>query len=93
MLKGETIATINRILDPNVPKEEATEICNEALTKLSEEGSFFRKLDSDEDQQFRDWARNNIEDLKWRETNSTLGILHPVVRDEWEKIKSEQNSL
>ena len=52
---------------------------------------FFRELSSEEEQKFRDWARNNIEDLKEREEKGTLGVYHPVVRDEWDKIKVEKN--
>ena len=48
--------------------------------------SLYRELDTEEEKEFRQWARDNF-DIK-----SVNTAWHPVVRDEWEKI-TDDNSL
>ncbi len=45
--------------------------------------SFFRVLDSKEEQEFRQWTRDN-----WRRdcVPDDFSVCHPVVRDEWRKL-------
>lgn len=50
------------------------------------EDSFFRKLSLEEEEPFRQWARDHANEPEWREQAE---ILHPVVRDEWRKIDVE----
>lgn len=45
----------------------------------------FRSLSSEEEQQFRAWARENFK--PWSKINE---VWHPVVRDECEKINAEK---
>jgi len=42
----------------------------------------FRKLEPAEEEEFRVWARENQTAEHWKNRN----ILHPVVRNEWERI-------
>ena len=42
---------------------------------------FFRHLNPDEEEQFRQWARDNFDPNIEPEP-----IWHPVVRDEWKKL-------
>lgn len=78
---------IDWIGDPNTSQEEVTKFISDLV--ISPDEVFFRDLDAKEEQEFRNWARNNIEVLKTRQLNDTLCVCHPVVRDEWEKIKKE----
>ena len=48
--------------------------------------SFFRYLNPDEEEQFRQWARDNWEDKE------PDGCWHPIVRDEWVKITQEKSN-
>jgi hypothetical protein len=48
----------------------------------------FRELTSQEESEFRAWARDNKEEC-FAASNETLAIWHPVIRDEIEKMKSE----
>jgi len=43
--------------------------------------SFFRKLTSSEEEEFRQWTRDNFNPAEEPEE-----IWHPVVRDEWRKL-------
>lgn len=45
---------------------------------------FFRKLDSGEQNEFRQWARDN-----WMPNTEPSELWHPVVRDEWRKLDEE----
>ena len=53
------------------------------------EDSFFRVLNEDEVKEFRSWARNNTGELLESELSGRIEVFHPVVRDEWKKIKAE----
>ena len=50
--------------------------------------SFFRKLDPEEEEKFREWAREN-----WLPDKECNELWHPVVRDEWEKITEDYKSI
>lgn len=41
----------------------------------------FRELSVEEEQEFRQWARDN-----WTPGSEPNQVWHPVVRDEWKKI-------
>lgn len=45
--------------------------------------SFFRQLTPDEEQVFRQWARDNY---SAEELPEGFSVFHPVVRDEWRKL-------
>ncbi len=49
---------------------------------------FFKKLDSEEEKSFRQWARDN-----YKVGEAISGIWHPVVQDECVKINTENSSL
>ncbi len=87
MDEKEVHDAIDWILDPNTKQEEVTKFISDLV--MTPDEVFFRDLDVKEEQEFRDWARNNIKDLTTRDLDGTLSIYHPVVRDEWEKIKKE----
>jgi hypothetical protein len=88
MDKAEVHKAIDWILDPNTTQKEVTKFMNDLVFNSPNE-VLFRKLNIKEEQEFRDWARNHIKDLATRQLNSTLSVCHPIVRDEWEKIKKE----
>lgn len=46
--------------------------------------TFFRQLDAGEEQEFRQWARDNFNPKV-----DASPLWHPVVRDEWKKLQSE----
>lgn len=46
---------------------------------------FFRKLNADDEAQFRAWARDN-----WKPHQECPSHYHPVVREEWAKIDNER---
>jgi hypothetical protein len=46
--------------------------------------SFFKELTVDEENGFREWARDPVNHTQ--EHWEKRGIYHPVVRDEWEKV-------
>ena len=46
----------------------------------------FKTLTPDEEDKFRQWAREN-----WKPNKEPSDIWHPVVRDEWTKITQELN--
>ena len=50
----------------------------------------FKKLTETEEKEFRQWARDNLENLAIFE--SKTGVWHPVVIDEYEKMKKELNN-
>lgn len=52
---------------------------------MSNNDWMFRKLDSEEEQEFRLWAREN-----YKPGTEIDSLWHPVVRDECEKINQEQ---
>jgi hypothetical protein len=43
----------------------------------------FRELTKEEEEQFREWAREH-----WAPNIEPSPLWHPIVRDEWAKIKS-----
>lgn len=47
--------------------------------------SFFRKLNEKEEKEFRKWAHQHPK------ATCTINpeLIHPVIRDEWEKMKNE----
>ena len=88
MDEKEVHKAIDWIGDPNTTQKEVTKFISD-LNFESPDKVLFRDLDAKEEQEFRDWARNNIKDLATRQLNDTLCVCHPIVRDEWEKIKKE----
>jgi hypothetical protein len=44
----------------------------------------FRELDTKEEKEFREWARNN-----YKKFDTIKGVWHPVVQDECVKINAE----
>ena len=49
---------------------------------------FFKSLSSEEEQEFRQWARDN-----YKVGEAISGVWHPVVQDECVKINTENSSL
>jgi len=45
---------------------------------------FFRELDPTEEQEFRQWARDNFAPGR-----HPSGLWHPIVRQEWQKLQGE----
>ena len=45
----------------------------------------FRELTNEEDERFREWAREH-----WRPNTEPNPLWHPVVRDEWSKIEAKE---
>ena len=50
--------------------------------------SFFRQLDENEAEQFRQWARDN-----YRPGDAISEVWHPIVRKECQKINRENRSV
>ena len=48
----------------------------------------FRELSEEEELDFRRWARGNLQS----EWEGKEGLLHPVVRDEWERLRLIDNN-
>ena len=49
--------------------------------------NFFRLLNKKEEKKFRQWVRDNVSVMETYDKEEKLGVLHPVVRDEWRKMK------
>jgi hypothetical protein len=58
---------------------------NSKETRIRLSDSFFRKLREKEEKEFRKWAHQHPKDT----CTINPELIHPVVRDEWEKIKNE----
>jgi len=51
--------------------------------------NIFRDLNPEEEKEFREYTRENIDEIVDAEKTGRIEIFHPVVRDEWEKMRGE----
>lgn len=68
----------------NAPQDQVMDVFDQFVTEAMETGNFFRKINPDEESEWRQWARDNY--IPGEEINT---LWHPLVQDECRKMNEE----